>query len=187
MTEEPVDVPSPSAGPPPAAALEEQAGHDQAAEGRGPTSRRRPSLAVTRLVQALWLGSGAFLMLAAAAAFGAASNTTDAANLVGAILTRWHYIALFAPLVLLFLEWRRSRPAMLVILFIAILLASFQALLDTRIRVMRLDSIVPISSLPAGDPVRRHFGFLHGMSSLFLIGQVVAAGAVVATREDRDL
>ena len=187
MTEEPVDVPSLSAGPPPPVPPEEQLVQNQAAEGRSPAPKRRPSLAVTRLVQALWFGSGAFLMLAAAAAFGAASNTTDAANVVGAILTRWHYIALLAPLVLLILEWRRGRPAMLVILFIAILLASFQALLDTRIRMIRLDSIVPISSLPPGDPVRRHFGFLHGMSSLFLIGQVVAAGAAVATREGHDL
>src|SRR5205085_12014933 len=99
----------------------------------------------------LWLGSGVFLMLTASAAFNAASNTTDAANIDGAVLTRWHYIALLAPLLLMFLEWRRSRPVMLVILFIAVLLASFQALLDTRIRMMRADSIVPISSLPHDD------------------------------------
>jgi hypothetical protein len=145
------------------------------------------SLAIARLVRALWLGSGAFLMLTAAAAFGAASNATDAANVVGAVLTRWHYIALFAPLLLLLLEWRRSRPVMLILLFIAILLASSQALLDTRIRMMRLDSLVPISSLSPDDPLRRHFGFLHGMSSLFLIGQVIAAGVAVAMRDERAL
>ena len=97
-------------------------------------------------------------MLSAAAAFSAASNTTDAANVVGAILARWHYIALVAPLLLMFLEWRRSRPVMLVILFIAILLASFQALVDTRIRMMRAESFAPISSLPqrrsGAPPVR---------------------------------
>jgi hypothetical protein len=182
MTEDPVDLPPPDIGLPLPAVVEES--NVQAArKAADPTPPPRSPLAITRLVQALWLGSGAFLLLAASAAFGAASNTTDAANVVGAILTRWHYIALLAPLVLLFLEWRRNRPAMLVILFIAILLASFQALLDTRIRMMRLDSIVPISSLPSDNPVRRHFGFLHGMSSLFLIGQVIAAGAAVATRE----
>jgi hypothetical protein len=151
-------------------------------------SAPRPfSLAIARLVRALWLGSGAFLILTAAAAFGAASNATDAANVVGAVLTRWHYIALFAPLLLLLLEWRRSRPVMLILLFIAILLASSQALLDTRIRMMRLDSLVPISSLSPDDPLRRHFGFLHGVSSLFLIGQVIAAGVAVAIREERAL
>jgi hypothetical protein len=148
-----------------------------------PPRPRRSSLAITRLIQALWLGSGVFLILTASAAFNAASNTTDAANVVGAVLTRWHYIALLAPLALMFLEWRRSRPIMLVILFVAVLLASFQALLDTRIRMIRDSSIAPISSLSADDPVRRQFGMLHGMSSMLLIGQVIAAAAVVATRE----
>jgi hypothetical protein len=139
--------------------------------------------AIARLIQALWLGSGVFLLLTASAAFNAASNTTDAANVVGAVLTRWHYIALLAPLLLMFLEWRRSRPAMLVILFVAILMASVQALADTRIRLIRGSSFVPISSLPHDDPVRQRFGMLHGLSSLLLIGQVIAAGAAVATRE----
>lgn len=142
--------------------------------------------AIARLIQALWLGSGVFLLLTASAAFTTASNASDAANVVGAVLTRWHYIALLAPLLLMFLEWRRSRQAMLVILFVAILMASFQALIDTRIRVMRGNSFVPISSLPHDDPVRRRFGMLHGLSSLLLIGQVIAAGAAVAMRE-RDL
>lgn len=148
-----------------------------------PVSPRRSSLAITRLIQALWLGSGVFLMLTASAAFNAASNTTDAANVVGAVLVRWHYIALLAPLALMFLEWRRSRPIMLMILFVAVLLASFQGLIDTRIRMIRGSSLVAISSLPSDDPVRRQFGMLHGMSSLLLIGQVIAAAAVVATRD----
>jgi hypothetical protein len=148
-----------------------------------PQPARRSSLATTRLIQAIWLGSGVFLLLTASAAFNAASNTTDAANVVGAVLVRWHYIALLAPLALMFLEWRRSRPIMLMILFVAVLLASFQGLLDTRIRMIRESSPVPISSLSSNDPVRRQFGMLHGMSSLLLIGQVIAAAAVVATRE----
>jgi hypothetical protein len=148
-----------------------------------PQPARRSSLAITRLIQAIWLGSGVFLLLTASAAFNAASNTTDAANVVGAVLVRWHYIALLAPLALMFLEWRRSRPIMLMILFVAVLFASFQGLLDTRIRMIRESSLAPISSLSSSDPVRRQFGMLHGMSSLLLIGQVIAAAAVVATRE----
>ena len=194
MTEEPVTEPiaeplaEPIAEPqraelPPLAASELQPATKPATESVREAPPRKSSLAITRLVQALWLGSGVFLMLTASAAFSAAGNATDAANVVGAVLTRWHYIALLAPLLLLFLEWRRSRPVMLVILFIAIVLASFQSLLDTRIRIMRGDSIIPISSLPHDDPVRQRFGMLHGMSTLFLIGQVIVAGAAVATRE----
>jgi hypothetical protein len=187
MTEEPLGEQHSAGLPPPAAP--EQPNAEERCDGSSPPPNvrevptRKSSLAVTRLIQALWLGSGAFLILTASAAFSAASNTTDAANVVGAVLTRWHYIALLAPLLLLFLEWRRSRPVMLVILFIAIVLASFQSLLDTRIRIMRGDSIIPISSLPHDDPVRQRFGMLHGMSTLFLIGQVIVAGAAVATRE----
>jgi hypothetical protein len=72
---------------------------------------------------------------------------------------------------------------MLVMLFIAVVLASMEGLIDTRIRIMRNESIVPISSLSREDPVRRRFGLLHGLSSLLLIGQVITAAAVVATRE----
>lgn len=178
MTEEPVESEPESSGESPPTVVSEPS-----AQVAGDSSPRRRSGMISRLIQAVWLGSGVFLMLSAAAAFSAASNTTDAANIVGAILTRWHYIALFAPLLLMFLEWRRSRPVMLVILFIAILLASFQALVDTRIRVMRAESFVPISSLAKDDPVRRQFGMLHGISQLFLLGQVIAAGVAVATRE----
>jgi hypothetical protein len=194
MTEEPVEVSASGDAP---AEVEEQAeaiAQEPAPRATGApapdervkTSPRGFSLAITRLIQAVWLGSGVFLILTASAAFAAAGSATDAANVVGAILIRWHYIALFAPLLLLFLEWRRSRPFMLIILFVAIVFASFQGLLDTRIRMIRLDSAIPISSLSPNDSVRRQFGFLHGMSSLFLIGQVIAAGVAVAMR-DHDL
>ena len=177
MTEEP------SIEPAPVAALEETAAVEVSVQPAESRPQRKSSLAITRLIQALWLGSGVFLMLSASAAFSAATNPTDAANVVGAILTRWHYIALLAPLLLMFLEWRRSRPVMLVILFVAVLLASFQALLDTRIRMIRAESFTPISSLPSNDPVRRQFGMLHGISQLFLLGQVIAAATAIATRE----
>ena len=66
-----------------------------------------------------------------------------------------------------------------IVLFAAIVLASLQALADTRIRIMRYDSLVPISSLSPDDPVRRRFGLLHGLSSLLLVAQLVLAGAAV--------
>jgi hypothetical protein len=95
------------------------------------------------------------------------------------MLMRWHYLALLAPLALMVLEWRRARARMQIVLFAAIVLASLQALADTRIRIIRNDSLVPISSLSPDDPVRRRFGVLHGISSLLLVAQVVLAGAAV--------
>jgi len=138
---------------------------------------------LSRLIESLWFGSAVFVIVAALAAFRTLTTPTDAANVVGAVLTRWHYIALVAPLALIALEWRRSRAAVLGLLFFAVLLASAQALIDTRVRSMRLESPVAISALPRDNAVRRRFGLLHGVSSLLLVAQVVVAGATIVADE----
>lgn len=134
-----------------------------------------------RFIHAIWLGSGLFLIaVAAPAAFRVAPNSTIAADLVGAMLVRWHYIALGAPLLLLFLDWRRGRVAVLLIVFIGIVLASAEVATDLRIRSIRASSPVPIGELSREDPVRRQFGRLHGVSMLLLLMQMIAAGAALA-------
>ncbi len=139
---------------------------------------------ITRLIHAFWLGSGAFLIFVAApAAFRSAGNPTAAASFVGAMLSRWHYIALAAPLILLALEWRRARVVVLSIIFAAVVLAAAQAMIDLRIRTVRAKSPIPISELSREDPIRRQFGLLHGVSSLLLLGQVVAAAAAIVIHE----
>jgi MbtH protein len=139
-----------------------------------------------RLLAALWLGSAVFLMLAASAAFRAAGNPTVAADVVGSMLTRWHYIALAAPLLLFALELRRVRPALLILLFTAILLASTQSFVDLRIRTMRAHSPVAISSLDRDHPTRRTFGMLHGLSMLLLAAQALAAAITVIARPKQE-
>ena len=141
---------------------------------------------VGRLLQALWFGTAAFLLIAAAAAFRAASSPTEAANVVGSMLTRWHYISLFAPLTLMMLEWRRSRPAILLILFLAIVLASGGAILDTRIRALRRESALPISERAYDDPIRQRFGLMHGLSSAMLLLELLLAGATIALDDERE-
>lgn len=143
----------------------------------------RSSLIVQRLISSLWLGSAFFLMLAASAVFRAAPNATAAADVVGAMLTRWHYIALAAPLALFAFELRRSRRFVLIVLFLAVLLAAAQVFVDLRIRAMRVSSPVAISSLDRNDPVRKRFGALHGASMALLLLQTIAAALVVAARE----
>jgi hypothetical protein len=132
------------------------------------------------LIGALWLGSAFFLMLAASAAFRAAPNSTVAADVVGAMLNRWHYIALAAPLALFALELRNARKVVLVVLFLAIVLAAAQAFVDLRIRTIRTSSPIPVSELAKDDPVRRQFGALHGISMLLLLLQAISAAVVVA-------
>ncbi len=136
---------------------------------------------IARFIHAIWLGSGLFLItVAAPAAFRAAPNTTVAADVVGVMLSRWHYIALIAPLLLLLLDWRRGRVYVLAIVFVGIVLAAGQAATDLRIRSIRASSPVAIGDLPREDPVRRQFGRMHGISSLLLLMQVIAAGVALA-------
>ena len=97
------------------------------------------------------------------------------------MLTPWHYVAIAAPLVLLF--FRSGSKATTIILFVALLLAATEAMIDLRIRSIRNESPVPISSLRRDDPLRRRFGILHGVSSLLLLVQAVTA-AVVVMRDD---
>lgn len=125
-------------------------------------------------------------MLAASAAFRAAPGATAAADVVGAMLARWHYVALAAPLLLFALELRRLRRLVLIVLFTALMLAAAQALVDLRIRTIRSMSPVAISSLDRNHPVRKRFGALHGASMLLLFLQTIAAAAVVGAREKRE-
>ena len=135
---------------------------------------------IARFIHAIWLGSGIFLLIAAQAAFKTANSPATAAAFVGALLTRWHYIALAAPIALLILEWRRARTAVLMIIFCGVLFAAAQAMIDLRIRQIRMSSPTPISELSRRDPIRRWFGMLHGISTMLLLAQIVAAGAALA-------
>ncbi|HWS71418.1 MAG TPA: hypothetical protein VN605_04860 [Thermoanaerobaculia bacterium] len=147
--------------------------------GRGEgTEGGAPRLA--KLLSALWFGAGAFILIAAAAIFRAAESPTIAANVVGAMLTRWHYLALLIPVALVFVLRNRARSIVMAALFTAIILASVQAFVDLRIRQIRASTPIAISALDRDDPLRRQFGMLHGLSSLLLVVQVLAAAAVVS-------
>jgi hypothetical protein len=137
-----------------------------------------------RILGGIWLGSAAFILITAPAIFAVAGTPADAANVVGAMLMRWHYISLIAPALLLLMEWRRGRGWIVAVLFTGILLAAGEVMVDVRIRQIRNESVVPISSLPRSNAVRRRFGLLHGMSSLLLVAQAAAAAAFLAM--DRD-
>ncbi|HEX2061074.1 MAG TPA: hypothetical protein VHK90_10060 [Thermoanaerobaculia bacterium] len=122
-------------------------------------------------------------MLAASAAFRAAGNPATAADVVGAMLTRWHYIALAAPLLLFILALRGARRGVVIVLFVALLFAAAQVLVDLQIRRIRATSIVPVSQLQRTDPVRRRFGALHGLSMGLLALQALSAAIVVCYPE----
>jgi uncharacterized protein DUF4149 len=136
------------------------------------------------VIVSLWFGSAAFLLFVAApAAFRASDSSTNAANVVGAMLGGWHYIALIAPLALLAIEWRRARGAVIAVVFAGVLFAATEAAIDLQIRALRASSPVPITALQKSDPLRRRFGMLHGVSSLALIVQVIIAAAATIAIE----
>jgi hypothetical protein len=74
----------------------------------------------------------------------------------------------------------------LIALFLGLLLAAAQALVDLRIRSIRAASVVPVSELRRDDPVRRRFGVLHGVSMILLLAQTLAAAAAVISRTERE-
>ena len=133
-----------------------------------------------RLIAGTWFGAGLFIVIAATAIFRFGGPET-----VGAVLARWHYVALLAPLALVFFEWRKQRGRVVLLLFIAIVVAALEASLDVRIAAIRRDSPVPISSLSRNSPVRRRFGMMHGISVMLLMLDVVAAAAVIAVDRDK--
>jgi hypothetical protein len=123
-------------------------------------------------------------MLTAAAVFRVADNPGIAGDVVGAMLTRWHYIALAAPLILFAIALRRGRTMLALVLFAAIIFAALQSFADVRARSLRMRSAIPMSSRLPRDPIRRQFGMLHGVSSLLLVLQTLAAAVAVTARDE---
>ena len=143
---------------------------------------------VLRLIGAVWFGGGLILLaVAAPAAFWAAASRTAAADMVGAMLARWHYLAIAAPLILLIAEWRwrkLSSAGRVLLLSVALLLAAGQIMTDLRIRSIRAHAVGPISSLHPDNPTRRRFGMLHGVSTLLMGLQIIAAAGVLYPERD---
>jgi hypothetical protein len=142
---------------------------------------------LANILLALWIGAGTFLMaVAAPAAFRHAPDRPTAAEIVGTMLDRWHWIAIAAPLILLAIEFTRRdrRKATVVLLVVALIVGGAQLAADLRIASIRASSPVPISSLDAGNPVRRQFGMLHGASSALMLLQVIAAVAILGARRN---
>lgn len=125
-------------------------------------------------------------MLTASAVFRVAPDATAAADVVGAMLTRWHYIALAAPLAIFALELRHGRRLITIVTFVALVIAAAQAVVDLRVRAIReMARPHSVSSLAPTNPLRRQFGALHGVSMALHVMQVIAAAVVVGASDRR--
>ena len=129
------------------------------------------------------------MAIAAPSAFRYAPTSEVAGNIVGGMLAIWHWVSILAPVVLvipLVARTRAGRRAWLVLAIVAICLGGLQWGVGSRVVALRRASTVPITSLPKNDPVRRHFGILHGVAFGLMTLQLLAAGTLVTidSRED---
>jgi hypothetical protein len=128
------------------------------------------------------------MFVAAPAAFRHAPDSGVAGDIVGAMLGRWHYIAILVPTLLLVAEWRSERlerTAPVLLLVAALVCASLQVAADIRVRGMRAASPVPIGMLRKSDPVRKKFGVMHGISSGLMLAQLLLGTGLVVSAPKR--
>jgi hypothetical protein len=149
---------------------------------------------VSGLALALWLGGAVAIGTIVAPAAFAVLNTSDAASLVGETLRRFHVVTYVAGVVLVAslavtalmgprprgFAWRMAVASLMLIATLASGLW-----VDRRIRAMRAEIGVPVSTLAHDDARRLMFGQLHGLSTL-LMGFTIAGGVALVFMETRD-
>jgi uncharacterized membrane protein len=149
---------------------------------------------VAGLALAVWLGGAVAIGSIVAPSAFAVLSAADAASLVGETLRRFHVVtyvaglALVAGLVGMALVGPRPRGFAWRLLTAGAMLAATLASgfwVDTRIRSMRTEIGVPVSSLAPGDARRAAFGRLHGLSTL-LMGLTVLGGIALVYLDQRD-
>jgi hypothetical protein len=149
---------------------------------------------VAGLALAVWLGGAVAIGSIVAPSAFAVLSAGDAASLVGETLRRFHLVtyvaglALVAGLAGMALVGPRPRAFAWRMLTAGSMLAATLASgfwVDTRIRAMRTEIGVPVSSLPSGDARRAAFGRLHGLSTL-LMGMTVLGGVALVYWDQRD-
>lgn len=143
---------------------------------------------VRMILLSVWFGGGVFLAaVGTPAAFAGSPDRTTAGTIAGLMLSRWHYVSLLAPAILLGLEWRDGlrRNLRMLLLAAAIVGAAAQVGVDMKLRAIRNSQPGGMSLLAPDDPTRRLFGALHGVSAL-LFGVQLLCGLGVLVSASRD-
>lgn len=149
---------------------------------------------VSGLALALWLGGAVAIGSIVAPSAFAVLNAGDAASLVGETLRRFHVVTYVAGLILvaglagMALVGPRPRGFAWRMLIAGLMLAATLASglwVDQRIRALRDEIGVPVSTLARDDARRVTFGQLHGLSTL-LMGFTVLGGVALVFWDTRD-
>jgi hypothetical protein len=140
-----------------------------------------------RLLLVAFLGALALFATTVTPALFAAVPPSAAARVVGRVLSVLDAVGLLLGLaaVVLGATGRAGRPAVVLGLVLAALAAASLFLVTPELASIRRASGDSLSHLPPGDPTRRRFGLLHGISTVLFGLQAVIALALVALRPER--
>lgn len=134
------------------------------------------------LALSLWFGGGLSMLYGTRAIFAVADTRRQAGLFSGAILASYRLlqgaaVVLFAGAALAGLDRGQRIAGAVLVLFT---LVGF--FVDYRLRLLRREIGGSTEGLEAGDPRRKRFGALHGVSVLLLVAQVALAGIALVLK-----
>lgn len=140
-----------------------------------------------QFIVALWLGGAVFFAAAVAPALFKVLTSSQAAAVVGKLLPILERSAMAVPALLVAAAWVvEGAPTggharvRLVVLGVMLLVAAVGVFVVTpQIAALRAQAGGDISSLAPGDPLRRSFGRMHGVSTLLLLTNLVLAAVAL--------
>jgi hypothetical protein len=140
-----------------------------------------------RLLLVAFLGALALFATTVTPALFASVPPASAARVVGRVLPvlDWAGLLLGLSAVVLGATGRSGRAAVVLGAVLASLAAASLFLVTPQIASIRQAAGDTLSHLPPGDPTRRRFGMLHGLSTVLFGLQAVMAVALVALRPAR--
>lgn len=140
-----------------------------------------------RLLLVAFLGAIALFATTVTPALFATVPGASAARVVGRVLPVLDGAGLVLGLaaVALAATGRSGRPAGVLGAVLAVLAAASLLVVTPEIAGIRRAAGDALSHLPPGDPLRRRFGVLHGLSTVLFGLQAVLAVALVALRPER--
>jgi hypothetical protein len=132
----------------------------------------RAAFALRSIALAIWAAGGASTFLATSAIFARAENRKQAGDFAGAVLLRSLWFRLLAVGLQIAALLLGARGVANWLALAAAVLTAAESSVQQAVRRIRRELGGSVDALEAGDPRRRRFAALHGLSMLLLLGQV---------------
>ena len=137
------------------------------------------SVGLRALALAIWFGGGLAMLLATRAIFARAGSRALAGSISGEALLRFQLLRGFAAVLLGGSALLGGRGLATVLGLGCILFQLASSPVDTRLRKLRVELGGSTEGLAEGDPRRKQFGVLHGISVLLLLAQIALAAVAI--------